>query len=59
MKWTQLLQELRKMRFEQAWEGWSEEGRLRQFEAAQLLGVCERTYSSVILSSASPIPAPC
>jgi len=31
MKRTQLLQELRKMRFEQAWEGWSE-GRLSQFE---------------------------
>jgi len=30
MKRTQLLQELRKMRFEQAWEGWSE-GRLSQF----------------------------
>jgi len=43
MKRTQLLQELRKMRFEQAWEGWSE-GRLSQFEAAQLLGMSERNF---------------
>jgi len=43
MKRTKLLQELRKMRFEQAWEGWSE-GQLSQCEAAQLLGVCERTF---------------
>jgi len=43
MKRTKLLQELRKMRFEQAWEGWGE-GRLSQFEAAQLLGVSERTF---------------
>jgi len=43
MKRTQLLQELRKMRFEQAWEGCSE-GRLSQFEAAQLLGMSERNF---------------
>jgi len=43
MKRTQLLQELRKMRFDQAWEGWSE-GRLSQFEAAQLLGMSERNF---------------
>jgi len=37
MERTRLLQELGKMRSEQALEGWSE-GRLRQFEAAQPLG---------------------
>jgi len=31
------------MRFDQAWEGWSE-GRLSQFEAAQLLGMSERNF---------------
>jgi len=36
-------QEVRKMRFEQAYEGWTE-GRLSQHEAAQLLGVCERSF---------------
>jgi len=44
MKRTLLAQELRKMRFEQAYEGWTE-GRLSQHEAAQLLGVCERYRS--------------
>jgi len=43
MKRTQLVQVLRKTRFEQAWEGWSE-GRLGQFEAAQLLGMSERNF---------------
>jgi len=42
MKQTQLLQELRKMRFEQAWEGWT--AGLSQHEAAQLPGVCERSF---------------
>jgi len=37
MEWTLLLPELGRMRFEQAFEGWSE-GWLSQFEAAQLLG---------------------
>lgn len=40
---TELLQEIRKMRFEEAYEGW-QGGRLRQEEAARLLGVCERTF---------------
>jgi len=43
MKRTILVQEVRKMRFEQAYEGWTE-GRLSQHEAAQLLGVCERSF---------------
>ena len=42
MKRTELLQEIRKMRFEEAYGGW-EAGRLTQVEAASLLGVCERT----------------
>jgi hypothetical protein len=43
MKRTELLRELKKMRFEEAYEGWNE-GRLTQAEAAQLLGVCERSF---------------
>lgn len=43
MKRTKLLQEIRKMRFEDAYEAWSER-RLTQEEAARLLGVCERTF---------------
>ena len=40
---TQLLQEIRQMRFEEAYGGWQER-RLTQEEAARLLGVCERTF---------------
>jgi transposase len=43
MNRTELLQEIRKMRFEEAYEGW-QGGRLRQEEAARLLGVCARTF---------------
>ncbi len=43
MKRTELLQEIRKMRFEEAYGGWGS-GRLTQGEAASLLGVCERTF---------------
>lgn len=43
MNRTELLQELRKMRFEEAYGGWQEK-RLTQAEAALLLGVCERTF---------------
>ena len=43
MKRTQLLQEIRKMRFEEAYESWNK-GRLTQEEAASLLGVSERTF---------------
>ena len=43
MRRTELLQEVRKMRFEEAYGGWQER-RLTQEEAARLLGVCERTF---------------
>ena len=43
MKPTQVLQEIRKMRFEDAYEGWNA-GRLTQAEAARILGVCERSF---------------
>lgn len=43
MKRTELLQEVRKMRFEETYEGWKR-GRLTQGEAAGLLGVSDRTY---------------
>lgn len=43
MSVTGLLQEIRKMRFEEAYEG-CKRGRLTQEEAARLLGVCDRTY---------------
>jgi hypothetical protein len=38
MRRTELLQEIRKMRFEKAYEGW-QRARLTQEEAALLLGV--------------------
>ena len=43
MRRTEMLQEIRKMRFEEAYYGWSE-GRLTQEEAARILGVCDRTF---------------
>jgi len=43
MRRTELMQEVRKMRFEEACEGWRR-GRLTQEEAAGLLGVCDRTF---------------
>ncbi len=43
MKPTKVLQEIRKMRFEEAYEGWNG-GRLTQAEAARILGVCERSF---------------
>lgn len=43
MKRTELLQEIKKLRFEEAYGGW-EAGRLTQVEAASLLAVCERTF---------------
>jgi len=43
MRRTELLQEIRKMRFEEAYTAWTEK-RLTQEEAARLLGVCERTF---------------
>ena len=47
MKPTELLQEIRKMRFEEAYDGW-DSGTLTQEEAARLLGVCERTFRRYI-----------
>ena len=43
MRRTEWLQETRKMRFEEAYAG-CQAGRLRQEEAARLLGACERTF---------------
>ena len=43
MSRARYMQENRKMRFEEAYEGWSE-GRLTQAEAALLLGQCERSF---------------
>lgn len=45
---TGLLQEIRKMRFEEAYEG-CKRGRLTQEEAARLLGVCDRTYRRYVV----------
>jgi transposase len=47
MKPTALRQEVRKMRFEEAYYGWTEK-RLSQTEAARLLGVCERSFRRYI-----------
>lgn len=47
MRRTELLQEVRKMRFEEAYGGWQER-RLTQEEAARLLGVCPRTFRRYI-----------
>lgn len=47
MRRTELLQEIRIMRFEEAFYGW-QDGRLRQEEAARLLGVHERTFRRYI-----------
>jgi hypothetical protein len=43
MKRTEWLQETRKMRFEEAYEGYRDGG-LTQSEAGLLLGVCDRTF---------------
>ena len=43
MSRARYVQENRKMRFEEAYEGWSG-GRLTQAEAAMLLGQCERSF---------------
>jgi transposase len=47
MRRTELLQEIRKMRFEEVYYGWSE-SRLTQEEAAQILGVSDRTVRRYI-----------
>jgi hypothetical protein len=43
MKRTVVREEVRQMRFEEAYEGWNQE-RLSQEEAAQLLGLCARSF---------------
>lgn len=43
MSRARLLQETRKMRFEEVYADWQDR-RLTQEEAACLLGVCERTF---------------
>jgi transposase len=43
MKRTEILQEIRKMRFAEVYGGWQKR-RLSQDEAAELLGVCSRTF---------------
>ena len=43
MKQTEVLQEIRKMRFREAYDGWQER-RLSQEEAARLLGICDRSF---------------
>jgi len=48
MKKTEILQEVRKMRFEEAYNGWNK-GRLTQEEAARLLGVCDRTFRRYLI----------
>jgi hypothetical protein len=42
MKRTFVQEEVRKMRFLEAYEGWNQ-GRLSQEEAAELLGMCARS----------------
>lgn len=44
---TELLQEVKRMRFEEVYKGWTER-RLTQEEAAQVLGVCARTFRRLI-----------
>jgi hypothetical protein len=43
MKRAEMLQEIRKMRFKEAYDGW-QEGRLSQEEAARILGICDRSF---------------
>ena len=43
MKQTEVLQEIRKMRFTEAYDGWQEK-RLTQEEAGRLLGICDRSF---------------
>ena len=47
MRWTEMLQEIRKMRFEEVYSEWNE-SRLSQEEAARILGVCDRTFRRYI-----------
>ena len=47
MRQTEVLQEIRMMRFREAYGGW-QKSNLTQVEAAKLLGVCERTFRRYI-----------
>jgi len=47
MKRTVVLEEIRQMRFEEAYEGWQKK-HFTQEEAARLLGVCERSFRRYI-----------
>src|SRR4030043_1127493 len=47
MRRAEMLQEIRKMRFEEMYFGWSED-HLTQEEAARILGVCDRTFRRYI-----------
>ena len=47
MKRAEILQEIRIMRFEEAYDVWTEK-RLSQEEAARILGVCDRTFRRYI-----------
>ena len=47
MKRTEMLQEIRKMRFKEAYDGW-QEGRLSQGKAARILGICDRSFRRYI-----------
>ena len=46
MRRTELIQEIRRMRFEEAYEGW-QGGCLTQEGAARMLGMCERTFRRI------------
>ena len=48
MRRMEALQKSRKMRFEEMYEGWNA-GRLTQFEAARILGICERSFRRYLL----------
>jgi len=48
MRRAELLQEIRKMRLEEAYERWNV-GRLTQAEAAHLLGMCERSFRRYVV----------
>ena len=48
MRRTELLQEIRKLRFKEVYTKWTKK-RLTQEEAAQILGVCDRTFRRYIL----------
>ena len=43
MRRTEMLQQIRKMRFEEMYVDW-QKGRLSQEEAAMVLGICSRTF---------------